>query len=175
MPENKVTVEAKSDAWLQPGEATTEPETIGLSLAPEQAARLAPVSRVMAVELGEVAQRDRIVRVEAGQGRERRGVVRQEQRAGIDPASRRVDGVVVPRLQLRRVLDIRLAAHASADATAATMDEALGLILATLGLVRILVWQRVFHTYGPHASAVALPVAVSLVGIVTWAISLLKR
>lgn len=45
---------------------------------------------------------------------------------------------------------------------------ALGLILATLGMVRILVWQQVFHTYGAHPVPVAITVAVSLVGIVTW-------
>ncbi|MBL8939034.1 MAG: magnesium transporter [Archangium sp.] len=44
----------------------------------------------------------------------------------------------------------------------------LGLILATLGLVRILVWQRLFHSYGEHSSEVAVTVAVSLIGIVTW-------
>lgn len=44
----------------------------------------------------------------------------------------------------------------------------LGLILATLGLVRITIWQQIFHTYGEHALPVALTVAVSLVGIVTW-------
>ena len=44
----------------------------------------------------------------------------------------------------------------------------LGLILAVLGLTRILVWQQLFHTYGDHPVPVALTVAVSLVGIVTW-------
>ena len=44
----------------------------------------------------------------------------------------------------------------------------LGLILATLGLARILVWQQLFHTYGEHAPRVALVVAVTLLGIVTW-------
>ncbi len=44
----------------------------------------------------------------------------------------------------------------------------LGLILATLGLVRITIWQQIFHTYGEHALPVAITVAVSLVGIVTW-------
>ncbi len=45
---------------------------------------------------------------------------------------------------------------------------ALGLILATLGMLRILVWQQVFHTYGAHPVPVAITVAISLVGIVTW-------
>ncbi|MGK3965859.1 magnesium transporter [Sorangium sp. So ce118] len=44
----------------------------------------------------------------------------------------------------------------------------LGVILATIGLVRILVWQSIFHTYGEHYREVAATVAVSLVGIVTW-------
>lgn len=44
----------------------------------------------------------------------------------------------------------------------------LGLILAALGLIRILAWERAFHTYGEHAVAVAATVALSLVGIVTW-------
>ncbi len=45
---------------------------------------------------------------------------------------------------------------------------ALGLILASLGLARILAWQALFHTYGDHAGGVAATVAVSLVGVVTW-------
>jgi magnesium transporter len=45
---------------------------------------------------------------------------------------------------------------------------ALGCILAGLGLVRILVWQQLFHTYGEHATPVAVTVALSLVGIVMW-------
>ncbi len=45
---------------------------------------------------------------------------------------------------------------------------ALGLILATIGMVRILVWQGIFHTYGAHYVAVAATVAVSLVGVVMW-------
>jgi magnesium transporter len=44
----------------------------------------------------------------------------------------------------------------------------LGLLLATLGMTRILVWQQIFHSYGEHSFVVALTVAVSLVGVVTW-------
>lgn len=44
----------------------------------------------------------------------------------------------------------------------------LGMILATLGFLRILVWQTLFHSYGEHYLAVASTVAVSLVGVVTW-------
>ncbi|XYI00353.1 magnesium transporter [Sorangium sp. So ce1128] len=49
-----------------------------------------------------------------------------------------------------------------------TAGLSLGVILATIGLVRILVWQAIFHTYGEHYREVAATVAVSLVGIVTW-------
>jgi magnesium transporter len=45
---------------------------------------------------------------------------------------------------------------------------ALGLILASIGLLRILVWQGVFHTYGTHYALVAVTVALSLVGVVAW-------
>jgi magnesium transporter len=44
----------------------------------------------------------------------------------------------------------------------------LGLILATLGLVRVLAWQALFHSYGEHYLGIAVAVAVSLVGVVTW-------
>lgn len=45
---------------------------------------------------------------------------------------------------------------------------ALGSILATIGLARILLWQVLFHSYGEHYGHVAATVAVSLVGVVTW-------
>jgi len=44
----------------------------------------------------------------------------------------------------------------------------LGLILATIGLFRILLWQALFHTYGEHYFSVAFTVALSLVGVVLW-------
>jgi magnesium transporter len=44
----------------------------------------------------------------------------------------------------------------------------LGLILATLGFIRIVAWQLMFGTYGAHYAYVAASVAVSLVGVVTW-------
>ncbi len=44
----------------------------------------------------------------------------------------------------------------------------LGAILATIGLVRILAWQALFHTYGAHYAGIAATVAVSLVGVVAW-------
>jgi len=45
---------------------------------------------------------------------------------------------------------------------------ALGSILAAIGFVRILLWQDLFHTYGEHYMLVALTVAFSLIGVVTW-------
>ena len=45
---------------------------------------------------------------------------------------------------------------------------ALGAILATIGLVRILLWQFLFDSYGDHYFLVALTVALSLVGVVLW-------
>ena len=44
----------------------------------------------------------------------------------------------------------------------------LGLILASIGLVRILLWQGMFDAYGEHYFLVALTVALSLVGVVLW-------
>ena len=45
---------------------------------------------------------------------------------------------------------------------------ALGTILATIGMIRLAVWQSLFHTYGEHRHLVAITVAVSLVGVVLW-------
>jgi magnesium transporter len=44
----------------------------------------------------------------------------------------------------------------------------LGSLLGLIGLIRILVWQGVFHTYGDHSVLVALTVSLSLVVIVLW-------
>jgi magnesium transporter len=44
----------------------------------------------------------------------------------------------------------------------------LGVVLGTIGLARILLWQKLFGTYGAHAARIALTVAVSLVGVVLW-------
>ncbi|MEA2700817.1 MAG: magnesium transporter [Myxococcales bacterium] len=44
----------------------------------------------------------------------------------------------------------------------------LGFVLATLGFVRIVAWQAVFHTYGDHYIGVATTVASSLIGVVLW-------
>jgi magnesium transporter len=45
---------------------------------------------------------------------------------------------------------------------------ALGVILAAIGMARILVWQAAFHTYGDHYLLMAMTVAISLVGVVLW-------
>jgi magnesium transporter len=44
----------------------------------------------------------------------------------------------------------------------------LGAILASIGMVRILVWEALFHVYGDHFMLIASTVAVSLVGVVTF-------
>jgi magnesium transporter len=44
----------------------------------------------------------------------------------------------------------------------------LGAILGSIGFIRILVWQGLFHSYGEHYLLVALTVAFSLVGVVLW-------
>ncbi|MBS2011068.1 MAG: magnesium transporter [Cyanobacteria bacterium SZAS TMP-1] len=44
----------------------------------------------------------------------------------------------------------------------------LGALLGLTGLIRILLWQGMFHTYGEHAVLVALTVSLSLVVIVLW-------
>lgn len=49
-----------------------------------------------------------------------------------------------------------------------TAGLALGLILAVIGLLRIVIWQQLFHSYGDHYVSVALTVACSLIGVVTW-------
>jgi magnesium transporter len=43
---------------------------------------------------------------------------------------------------------------------------ALGGILATIGLLRIVLWQAMFHTYGEHYGLIAATVSISVVGIV---------
>ncbi len=44
----------------------------------------------------------------------------------------------------------------------------LGVILASIGLLRILVWQGIFHTYGTYANLIAASVSISLIGVVMW-------
>lgn len=45
---------------------------------------------------------------------------------------------------------------------------ALGLVLGSIGFLRIVLWQQWSPTYGTHYVLVALTVALSLVGIVLW-------
>ena len=44
----------------------------------------------------------------------------------------------------------------------------LGAVLGVIGIVRIMTWQLLFHTYGAHAVVIALTVGVSLVGVITF-------
>jgi magnesium transporter len=44
----------------------------------------------------------------------------------------------------------------------------LGVVLAAIGLARILAWQGLFGSYGSQATQLAAIVAVSLVGVVLW-------
>jgi magnesium transporter len=44
----------------------------------------------------------------------------------------------------------------------------LGAILGIVGLARILVWQAFWHTYGEHYLLIALTIAFSLLGVVTF-------
>jgi len=49
-----------------------------------------------------------------------------------------------------------------------TAGLALGLLLAVIGMLRILVWQALFQSYGEHYMQVAATVSISLIGVVTW-------
>lgn len=49
-----------------------------------------------------------------------------------------------------------------------TTGLALGSILAVIGVVRILLWQLLFHAYGEHYLLIAMTVGLSLVGVVLW-------
>ncbi len=44
----------------------------------------------------------------------------------------------------------------------------LGLILGTIGLLRIVIWSRFSDTYGPHFLRVGATVGVTVVGVVLW-------
>jgi magnesium transporter len=45
---------------------------------------------------------------------------------------------------------------------------ALGTVLATIGFLRIVAWEGMFHTYGEHYLLIALTVAWSLIGVVMF-------
>jgi magnesium transporter len=44
----------------------------------------------------------------------------------------------------------------------------LGLLLGTIGFLRIFIWARVFHLYGEHYMLVAITVGLSLIGVVLY-------
>lgn len=44
----------------------------------------------------------------------------------------------------------------------------LGLMLALIGLARILIWEWIFHTYGEYSFLIAICVSLSLLGVVMW-------
>lgn len=45
---------------------------------------------------------------------------------------------------------------------------ALGIILGLIGLTRVLIWGKLFHTYGPYTWPVGNTIALSLVGVVMF-------
>jgi magnesium transporter len=45
---------------------------------------------------------------------------------------------------------------------------AMGSILGAIGFTRVMVWQTLFHSYGPHGLLVATTIAGSVLGVVTW-------
>ena len=45
---------------------------------------------------------------------------------------------------------------------------ALGAILGTLGVLRVMIWEQMFGLYGEHAILIALTVGLSLLGVVMW-------
>src|SRR5262249_20602083 len=45
---------------------------------------------------------------------------------------------------------------------------ALGGVLGLVGMLRILLWQALFHSYGAHAGRVSITGSLSLVGVVLW-------
>jgi magnesium transporter len=44
----------------------------------------------------------------------------------------------------------------------------LGAFLAVIGYARIMLWQSIWHLYGPHYHVVAITVAVSLLGVILF-------
>lgn len=44
----------------------------------------------------------------------------------------------------------------------------LGCILGAIGLLRVVIWEYAFHTYGPHYWRIGITVSATLVGIVLW-------
>lgn len=44
----------------------------------------------------------------------------------------------------------------------------LGLMLGAIGFARVVAWEQVFHSYGPHSLLIGITVGLTLVGIVLW-------
>ena len=44
----------------------------------------------------------------------------------------------------------------------------LGTVLGIIGFTRIILWNMIFHTYGPHGVLIASTVGVALIGVVLW-------
>ena len=44
----------------------------------------------------------------------------------------------------------------------------LGAVLGIIGFTRIILWNMIFHTYGPHGVLIATTVGVALIGVVLW-------
>jgi magnesium transporter len=44
----------------------------------------------------------------------------------------------------------------------------LGSVLGLVGFVRVLLWNRIFHSYGEHTMIIGLTVGFSLIGVVLW-------
>jgi magnesium transporter len=44
----------------------------------------------------------------------------------------------------------------------------LGLILSVLGVIRVLVWEAAFHSYGAHTPVLAVTLGIALLGVVMW-------
>jgi magnesium transporter len=44
----------------------------------------------------------------------------------------------------------------------------LGIIVGTIGFLRIAVWSTAFHLYGPHWPLIGLTIFFSLIGVVMW-------
>jgi magnesium transporter len=49
-----------------------------------------------------------------------------------------------------------------------TSGLTMGAILGVIGFSRVMIWQAIFHTYGPHAVLIAITIAGAVVGVVTW-------
>jgi magnesium transporter len=64
--------------------------------------------------------------------------------------------------------EVRLAHWWQVLSREALCGLALGVVLAAIGLARILAWQGLFGSYGSQATQLAAIVAVSLVGVVLW-------